>query len=104
MMTTHAEAEADNHRRCWCCDKEFPDDEVVHLGAHPEVSICFDCTRWVRRRARLRAGSGRRGIRVGLRRILRRSLARVRAGVVNRGWHDRAVIGPVLRWIDRRLP
>lgn len=99
-MTTRAEPEADERRRCWCCDNEFLDEEVVHLGAHPEVAICFDCARWVRRRAVLRADAGRRGMRVGLRRIL----AQVRAAVIGRGWHDRPVIGSILRWVDRRLP
>lgn len=99
-MTTHAEPEAGERQRCWCCDNEFLDEEVVHLGAHPEVLICFDCARWVRRRALLRADAGRRGMRVGLRRVL----AQTRAAVIGRGWHDSPVIGPFLRWIDRRLP
>ncbi|EGD42756.1 hypothetical protein NBCG_02888 [Nocardioidaceae bacterium Broad-1] len=99
-MTTHAEQKADERLRCWCCDNEFPATEVVHLGAHPEVSICFDCARWVRRRALLRADAGRRGLRGGL----RRTLAQTRAAVIGRGWHDRPVIGPILRWVDRRRP
>lgn len=99
-MTTNAEPAAEERRRCWCCDNEFPAEEVVQLGAHPEVSICFDCARWLRRRTLLRADTGRRGMRVGLRRIL----AQTRAAVIGRGWHDRQVIGPILRWIDRRLP
>lgn len=99
-MTTHAEAEAGERRRCWCCDKEFHAEDVVHLGAHPEVSICFGCTRWVRRRAILRADAGRRGMRVTLRRVL----AQMRAAVIGRGWHGLPVVGPFLRWIDRRLP
>ncbi|MER7609826.1 hypothetical protein [Nocardioides sp. NPDC127503] len=99
-MATHAQPEADERRLCWCCDNDFPDEELVHLGAHPEVALCFDCARWVRRRAILRADAGRRGMRVGLRRVV----AQMRAAVIGHGWHDRPVIGPILRWIDRRMP
>lgn len=99
-MTTHAETEADERRRCWCCDNDFPVEDVVQLGAHPEAALCFDCARWVRRRAILRADAGRRGMRVGLRRVV----AQMRAAVIGNGWHDRPVIGPILRWIDRRMP
>ena len=90
----------DERQRCWCCDAEFPADEVVHLGAHPEVALCLDCARWVRRRAVQQADGGRSGIDVRLRRFL----AGTRAAVIGRGWHDRPVIGAILRWIDRRLP
>lgn len=99
-MTTHAEAEVDERQRCWCCDEEFQPEEVVHLGAHPEVALCFDCARWVRRRAVHRADAGRRGMGARLRRLL----GRIRAAVISRGWHDRPVIGSILRWVDRRLP
>ncbi len=99
-MTTHAEQVVDGRQRCWCCDQEFGPEDVVHLGAHPEVALCFDCARWVRRRAVQRADAGRGGI--GVR--LRGYLARIRAVVIGRGWHDRPGIGAILRWIDRRLP
>ncbi|EFQ82855.1 hypothetical protein HMPREF0063_12064 [Aeromicrobium marinum DSM 15272] len=99
-MTTHSEQVVDELQRCWCCDNEFSPEEVVHLGAHPEVALCFDCARWVRRRAVQGADARRHG--VGAR--LRRMLARIRAAVIGRGWHDRPVIGGILRWIDRRLP
>lgn len=99
-MTTHAEPVADERQRCWCCDQEFPAGEVVHLGARPEVALCFDCARWVRRRAVQRADSGRHGIGVRLRGFL----AQIRATVIGHGWHDRPVIGGILRWIDRHLP
>jgi hypothetical protein len=72
----------------------------VQLGAHPEVSIRFDCARWVRRRALLRADAACRGIRVGT----HRTLAQLRAAVIDYGWHERPAIGPIQRWIDRRLP
>lgn len=90
----------EGHQRCWCCDNEFPSDALVHLGAHPEVAICFDCARWVGRRAAQRADVGERGF--GAR--VRRALARLRAAVISRGWHDWPVVGLILRAIDRRLP
>jgi hypothetical protein len=35
---------------------------------------------------------------------LRSGINAVRAAVIRKGWHERGVIGAVLRWIDRRLP
>ncbi|GGO84991.1 hypothetical protein GCM10011584_03870 [Nocardioides phosphati] len=99
-MTTQAEHLNEERRRCWCCDEEFPPALLVSLGAHPEVALCFDCARWIGRRARQQADL----VRPGLRARVRRSVAGLRAAVISRGWHDLPVVGRILRRIDRRLP
>ncbi|GEK19895.1 hypothetical protein [Cellulomonas xylanilytica] len=85
---------------CWCCGGTFAQDALWHLGAHPEVAVCAGCARYLSRRAteaadRRQASAAGRG---------RAVVRRVRAFVVQRGWHERRVIGPVLSWIDRFLP
>ncbi|MEU4518872.1 hypothetical protein AB0F52_09150 [Amycolatopsis sp. NPDC024027] len=37
--------------RCWCCGAERHDDELVHLGNHPDVAVCVGCDRWLHRGA-----------------------------------------------------
>lgn len=100
FMTTPEDRRADQRPGCWCCGGVFSPEEVVHLGAHPEVALCFDCTRWVHRRAVQQADAGEPGVTARLRQFL----ARVRAAVIAHGWHDRLVIGRILRWIDQHLP
>jgi len=86
--------------RCWCCDEVFEEQELVRLGSHPEVALCGDCARWVHRRAVERRYAGRRG--PGPR--ARAGIRSVRGLVMQRGWQERRVVGPVLRWVDRFLP
>lgn len=38
---------------CWCCGQPYPPDRMVHLGTHPEVTVCADCARFLHRRAAL---------------------------------------------------
>jgi hypothetical protein len=73
------------------------DGSLVHLGNHPEVGICVNCVSFLVRKAR-----GLQGSRV--QRRLHAIAESVRGEVMNRGWHDRTVIGPVLLWLNRRLP
>jgi len=28
---------------CWCCGRPSSEDDLVHLGNHPEVGICVSC-------------------------------------------------------------
>lgn len=85
---------------CWCCGAHQAGNDLVRLGAHPEVGICLDCAQWVGRRARARRDeqhptpSGH----------LRRALSILREHVINRGWHERGSLGTLLRSIDRHLP
>jgi hypothetical protein len=83
--------------RCWCCGRETANDGLVHLGNHPEVGICVNCVHFLRRRARdLQA--------TAMRQRLRETAESVRREVMSRGWHNRPVIGPALRWINQHSP
>jgi hypothetical protein len=85
---------------CWCCGDQFEEHDLVRLGSHPEVGVCFGCAPFLQRRAAERQDE------------LRPSwAARVRAGVrgihewvIRRGWHRLLVVGRLLRRIDRHLP
>lgn len=85
---------------CWCCGGTFDESDLVRLGAHPEVGLCFDCARWANRRAAEQADADRRGAAVQGRQLVRT----IRAGVMRLGMHNWPVIGSLLRWLDRRLP
>jgi hypothetical protein len=85
---------------CWCCGAEFDERDLVRLGSHPEVAVCFGCARFLQRRAAEREeelGLSRRS-------RVRAAARRVRGWVIARGWHNRPVIGRMLRRIDRHLP
>jgi len=86
--------------RCWCCGSAFSDDELVRLGAHREVTVCGACARDLHRRARDQHHRTHPTAATRGRSILRRAREFAIAG----GWHERPVVGPVLRWIDRFLP
>jgi hypothetical protein len=90
----------DGGAQCWCCGRRRPADAVVHLGDHPEVVVCLECAHFLHQRARARedalAPSPATRIRDGLR--------AARRLVLRRGWHEKPVIGPVLRWLGARLP
>ena len=85
---------------CWCCGQPRSTDDVVHLGNHPEVAVCLGCAHFLHQRARARedelrpsaAGRARDGLRA------------VRGVVIARRWHEKPLIGPVLRWLGTRLP
>ena len=86
--------------RCWCCDGEFAESEVVQLGAHPEVSVCLDCARFVKRRAAAKRDE-QRWTPLG---AVRGGMERVRGAVIENGWHERGPLGAFLRRLDRLLP
>lgn len=85
---------------CWCCGNEHAESGLLHLGSHPEVTVCLGCGEYLAQRARERrdgmspsiAGRGRDLLRSG------------RRFVVHHGWHERPVVGPVLRRLGRHLP
>ena len=85
---------------CWCCDEEFPESELVRLGAHPEVGLCLGCANWVKRRAATRRHEQHPSI-AGR---LRGGVHAVRGKVIERGWHERGRLGALLHRIDRHLP
>ena len=89
---------ADGQGECWCCGQQKPD--VVRLGNHPEVAVCLDCAHFLHQRARAREDELRPS--PGAR--IRDALRAARGVVIRRGWHERPVIGPILRRLGRRLP
>ena len=72
---------------CWCCGQHQSTEDVVHLGDHPEVAVCLGCAHFLHQRARARDG-----------------LRAVRNLVMARRWHEKPLIGPVLRWLGTRMP
>jgi hypothetical protein len=82
---------------CWCCGRVSSEDALVHLGNHPEVGICVNCVHFLRRRARDRQATA-------MRQRLRGAAESIRGEVMARGWHQRPVIGPALRWLNRHVP
>jgi hypothetical protein len=64
------------------------------LGNHPEVGVCVNCVHFLRRRARDLQATAMRG-------RLRDAADSIRSEVMARGWHQRPVIGPALRWLNR---
>ena len=70
----------------------------MHLGAHPEVTVCRDCARYLNRRAAMLPGptTPMRGV--------RRATQAVRDRVVARNLHESQILGPLLRWLDKYLP
>ena len=71
--TRPAEAQA-GESSCWCCGQIRSEHAMVHLGLHPEVGVCFNCARYLRRRA------------------------------LDHQARQRPVIGPAFKWVDRHLP
>ncbi|WP_328521000.1 hypothetical protein [Kribbella sp. NBC_00359] len=86
--------------RCWCCDREYDERELVRLGAHPEVGICGACAVDIKQRA----GQRQDELRPTWGTTVRTGVRRLRDGVIARGWHQRPLIGPILRRINRHLP
>lgn len=90
-------AETSPASKCWCCGRETANDGLVRLGSHPEVAICVNCVHFLRRRAR--------DLQVtAMRQRLRGTAESVRREIISRGWHNRPVIGPALRWINQHSP
>ena len=85
---------------CWCCGSRYDESDLVRLGSHPEVGVCFGCARFLQRQAAERLDE--RGQPAGAR--IRGGVRRARGWVIQRGWHDRPVIGGLLRRLDRHLP
>jgi hypothetical protein len=85
---------------CWCCGQQQPRQDLVHLGDHPEVGVCLSCAHFLHQRARARedelhpspAARARDGLRAA------------RRVVIARHWHEKPLIGPVLRRLGRHLP
>jgi hypothetical protein len=85
---------------CWCCGQHQPPEDVVHLGDHPEVAVCLGCAHFLHQRARAREDE----LRPSPAARVRDGLRAVRGLVIARRWHEKRLIGPVLRWLGTRLP
>jgi ribosome-binding protein aMBF1 (putative translation factor) len=84
--------------RCWCCGRPYLPEEMVHLGAHPEVTVCRDCARYLNRRAATLPGP------TTPMRVVRRATQAARDRVMARNLHESRILGPLLRWLDKHLP
>jgi hypothetical protein len=77
-----------------------PENAMVHLDNHPEVTICTRCAYSIKNWAweiedRSHGGHAARA---------RDAFRRLRRHVIQRGWHQRRLIGGPLKWLGRRLP
>jgi MerR family transcriptional regulator, Zn(II)-responsive regulator of zntA len=82
---------------CWCCGRTYLDNDLVHLGEHPEVAVCAGCARYLNRRAhKANASVTSRPLYV--------TAEKIRDAVMARGWHEHPKIGPSLKWLDRHMP
>jgi hypothetical protein len=98
-VTLETETRRATEPRCWCCDREYGGQQLVHLGFHPEVTVCLECARWLHRRAVER----RDELEPGLGARPRAGVRAARELVMRHGWHDHPVLGRPLRWLDRFL-
>lgn len=85
---------------CWCCGQRQSERSVVHLGNHPEVSVCLRCAHFLHQQARSREDE----LATSIASWLRDGLRSARREVMQRGWHQSPVVGRPLRWLGRRLP
>jgi hypothetical protein len=88
------------HGECWCCGCAGDVDRMVHLGNHPEVTLCLRCAHWASKQA---AGLEDRD-RSGPLPIVRDVLRTARRQVIDHGLHRNPIIGAPLRWLGKRLP
>ena len=85
---------------CWCCGGIQDPGQPVHLGNHAEVTVCVRCAHILSKRASEIEDLARTGAAVRARDALRRG----RDLAVHRGWHQRRVLGPPLRWLGKHTP
>jgi hypothetical protein len=97
---TAVDVHDDGQVQCWCCDLRDPPDQMVHLGSHPEVTLCLRCAHFVHQQAWQIEDEGERGPAA----FARDQFRNLRAVVIRRGWHHNKVIGGKLRWLGKYLP
>jgi hypothetical protein len=85
---------------CWCCGKAEELAKLVHLGNHPEVTVCTRCAHSISKWAWEIEDQSRTGLAVRVRDRFRQA----RKIVVQRGWQHRSLIGRPLRWIGKHMP
>jgi hypothetical protein len=94
------ESASDGSSACWCCGEAHPSDSMVHLGNHPEVVVCLACAHFLHQQARAREDA----LRPSAASRARDGLRSARRIVLERRWHQKPVIGGLLRRLGRRLP
>jgi hypothetical protein len=90
----------DGSVQCWCCDSVDAHDRMVHLGNHQEVHLCLRCAHFVHQQAWEIEDEGKGGSAA----FARDRFRRLRAEVMQRGWHQNRFIGGRLRWLGKYLP
>ncbi|WP_432886742.1 hypothetical protein ACQPYH_04090 [Kribbella sp. CA-245084] len=85
---------------CWCCGNQFEENDLVRLGSHPEVGVCFGCARFLHRRAVGQEDQRR----TSLAGRIRSAISGVREWVIAHNWHRLPLVGLLLQRLDRHLP
>jgi hypothetical protein len=92
--------EVPGQARCWCCGAIDDQAKLVHLGDHPEVTICIRCAHSASKWASEIQDQSRTGFAASARNTFRRA----RKTVVRRSWHHNKLIGRPLRWLGKHTP
>jgi hypothetical protein len=85
---------------CWCCGNQFEENDLVRLGSHPEVGVCFNCARFLHRRAVGQEDQRRPSLTGRIRSLI----GGVREWIITHNWHQLPLLGPLLKRLDRHLP
>lgn len=101
-MTAHTELQdpSAGKSECWCCGVVELAERLVHLGNHPEVTVCTRCAHSLHTWAWELEDQAKTGPAVRARNAFRR----LRAHGMEHGWHHNRVIGTPLRWLGKHLP
>lgn len=101
-MTTRVAVndEPQGRSECWCCGMIQDPAELVHLGNHPEVTVCTRCAHSLSKSASEIEDRSRTGLVVRARDEFRR----LRKIVMRHGWHESRLIGRPLRWLGKHTP
>ncbi|RZU13904.1 hypothetical protein EV645_4761 [Kribbella rubisoli] len=85
---------------CWCCGNQFEEHDLLRLGSHPEAAVCFNCARFLHRRA-VGQEDQRRTTLAGR---IRTGITGVREWIIAHNWHRLPLLGSLLQRLDRHLP
>jgi hypothetical protein len=91
---------SDGQVPCWCCGSVQQEVSVIRLGNHPEVAVCLGCAHFLHQQARGREDAVRPSPATRVRDALRTA----RRFVIQHGWHQKPLIGRLLRRLGRHTP
>jgi len=103
MSTRAVPVDVDEHdgdATCWCCGNEFPEDQLLRLGTHPEAAVCLRCSVYLVRQARIRLDALHPSPAARVRQVMDVG----RQTVVQHGGHRLPIVGAALRWVGDHLP